>query len=142
MSRLRMLLVEDDEDHVFLIRRALRDLDDIEVDLDVIGDGEDAIRQLSFQQDLHAEAQPQLVVLDLRIPKVNGLEVLRWIRSSAGLATVPVAVLTSSEHDDDSLRCRELGANDYVCKPLDGAQLRAEVQALARRWSGRVTSSN
>jgi DNA-binding response OmpR family regulator len=137
-----MLLVEDDEDHVFLIRRALRDLDDIEVDLDVISDGEDAVRHLSFQQDLHEEAQPQLVVLDLRIPKVSGVEVLRWIRASDGLGRVPVVVLTSSEHDDDSRVCWELGANDYICKPLDGARLRAEVQAMARRWTEKQVSEN
>lgn len=142
MNRLRMLLVEDDEDHVFLIRRALRDLDDLEVDVDVIGDGEDAVRQLSFKQDLHHEAQPQLVVLDLRIPKVSGLDVLRWIRASDGLSQVPVVVLTSSEHEDDSRACWELGANDYICKPLDGALLRAEVQAMARRWTAPEVSDN
>ena len=134
MKPLRMLLVEDDEDHVFLLRRALRDLPDLDIDLAVCHDGESALRYLEFRQYLGAAEQPHLVVLDLRIPRVSGFDVLRWIRYNPVFAALPVVVLTSSERREDADSARGLGANEVMSKPLAGLQLRTDVQAMAQRW--------
>ena len=134
MTTLRMLLVEDDEDHVFLLRRALSDLPDVEVDVAVERDGEGALRYLEFRQYLGEEERPHLVVLDLRIPRISGFDVLRWIRFNPVFATLPVVVLTSSERREDADTARGLGANEVMSKPLAGLQLRTDVQAMAKRW--------
>ncbi|MPY95198.1 MAG: response regulator [Acidimicrobiia bacterium] len=141
MGDLRVLLLEDDEDHVFLIRRALRDLDGLEVTVDVAANGDDALRYLASAQKGAADGRPQLALLDLKVPKISGLDVLEHIRSSPMFAALPAVMLTSSERMEDRERAQELGASGYLCKPLDGAQLRADVQATARWWADRVGSS-
>jgi two-component system, response regulator len=134
MRSLHVLLVEDDEDHVFLVRRALRDLEDAAVTVDVAGNGERALEELGRAR-FDPRALPQLVLLDLKLPRLDGLEVLRRIRADASLQALPVVVLTSSEHQDDRERALRLGATWYVCKPIDGARFRAEVQQVGARWA-------
>jgi two-component system response regulator len=134
VTTLRVLLVEDDEDHVFLLRRALSDLPDVEVELATERDGEGALRYLEFRQYLSDDERPHLVVLDLRIPRVSGFDVLRWIRFNPVFASLPVVVLTSSERREDADTARGLGANEVMSKPLAGLQLRHDVQAMAKRW--------
>ena len=134
MSDLRVLLVEDDEDHLFLIRRALRDLDGATVVVEQAANGEQAIRHLERTR-FDDQAVPQLVLLDLKIPRLDGFEVLRRIRADTLLRTLPVVVLTSSEQDEDREQALRLGATWYVCKPTDGARFRAEVQHVATLWA-------
>jgi two-component system, response regulator len=134
MRSLHVLLVEDDEDHVFLVRRALRDLEDAAVTVDVAGNGEQALEELGRAR-FDPGALPQLVLLDLKLPRLDGLEVLRRIRADASLQALPVVVLTSSEHQDDRERALRLDATWYVCKPIDGARFRAEVQQVGARWA-------
>jgi two-component system, response regulator len=80
MRQLRVLLVEDDEDHVFLVRRALRDLEQVAVSVEVAGNGEQALEELGRAR-FDPGSLPHLILLDLRIPRVDGLEVLRRIRA-------------------------------------------------------------
>ena len=134
----RVLLVEDDEDHVFLIRRALRDLDDVQVVLDVAANGDDALHYLASRQQAPAAERPQLALLDLKVPRISGLDVLEHIRSSPVYSSLPTVLLTSSERAEDRDRAKQLGASGYLCKPLDGAQLRTDVQATARWWAERA----
>ena len=134
MRSLHVLLVEDDEDHVFLVRRALRDLEGASVTIDVAGNGEQALEELGRAR-FDRRALPQLVLLDLKLPRLDGLEVLRRIRADAALEALPVVVLTSSERQDDRERALRLGATWYVCKPIDGARFRAEVQQVGARWA-------
>jgi two-component system, response regulator len=131
---LRVLLVEDDEDHVFLVRRALRDLEQVAVTVAVAGNGEQALEELGRAR-FDPRSLPHLVLLDLRIPRVDGLEVLRRIRADTGLQGLPVVVLTSSERDDDREGALRLGATWFVCKPIEGSRFRAEVQQLGDRWA-------
>jgi two-component system, response regulator len=131
---LRVLLVEDDEDHVFLVRRALRDLGDAAVTVAVAGTGEQALEELGRAR-FDSRVLPQLVLLDLKIPRVDGLEVLRRIRGDAALYALPVVVLTSSEREDDREEALRAGATWYVCKPIEGARFRAEVQQVGDRWA-------
>jgi two-component system, response regulator len=131
---LRVLLVEDDDDHVFLVRRALDGLAGARVVLEVAADGEQALQRLTRAR--HAPGgPPQLVLLDLKMPRMDGLEVLRRIRADEAAAGLPVVVLTSSERQEDREEALRLGATWFVCKPLDGHRFRAEIQQLADRWA-------
>jgi CheY-like chemotaxis protein len=136
MTGLRVLLVEDDPDHGFLIRRALRDLDDVTVTVDVAHTGEEALELLGRGR-FDRGALPHLVLLDLKVPRLDGLEVLRRVRADGdgAMRSLPVVVLTSSEREDDREQALRLGATWYVCKPIDGARFRAEVQQVAARWA-------
>jgi CheY-like chemotaxis protein len=135
-ATLRILLIEDDEDHVFLIRRALRDLDGVKVVVDVAMTGEQALEALG--RDRATGNLPGLVLLDLRMPGMDGFEVLRRIRGQDGLRALPVVALTSSEREDDREQALRLGVTWYVCKPVDGARFRTEVQQVVSLWaSGR-----
>jgi CheY-like chemotaxis protein len=131
---LQVLLIEDDEDHVFLVKRALRDLEDATVTVEVAGDGEQAMERLTRAR-FDPGRQPQLVLLDLKMPKVDGLEVLRRIRAEEAAYGLPVVVLTSSEREDDREQAMRLGATWFVCKPIDGARFRSEIQQLGDRWA-------
>ena len=134
MKTLRVLLVEDDEDHVFLIRRALADLAGAEVAVEVAGDGEQAVERLARSR-FSPGGPPQLVMLDLKMPRMDGLEVLRRIRADEAAARLPVVVLTSSERQDDREEALRLGATWFICKPTDGHRFRSEIQQLADRWA-------
>jgi two-component system, response regulator len=135
---LRVLLVEDDEDHVFLIRRALADLAGVAVAVEVAADGEQALERLGRAR-FEAGGLPQLVLLDLKMPRMGGLEVLGHLRADEITRDLPVVVLTSSEHREDREEALRLGATWFVCKPTDGRRLRSEIQQLADHWA-RVTS--
>jgi len=137
MKDLRVLLVEDDEDHVFLVRRALGDLEQVAVTVEVASNGEQALEELGRAR-FDPGSLPHLILLDLRIPRVDGLEVLRRLRTDTGLQALPVVVLTSSERDDDREGALRLGATWFVCKPIEGARFRAEVQQLGDRWARTV----
>ena len=134
MRTLRVLLVEDDPDHVFLVRRALADVPGTEVTVEVVGDGEQAAERLARSR-FGPGGRPQLVLLDLRMPRMDGLEVLRRIRADEATAELPVVVLTSSERPEDREAAVAAGASWFVCKPIDGRRFRAEVQQLADRWA-------
>ncbi len=138
MRTLRVLLVEDDEDHVFLIRRALADLAGVAVAVEVAADGEQALERLARAR-FEAGGLPQLVLLDLKMPRMGGLEVLGHLRADDSTRDLPVVVLTSSEHREDREEALRLGATWFVCKPTDGRRLRSEVQQLADHWA-RVTA--
>ena len=129
-----MLLVEDDEDHVFLVRRALADLPGAKVTVEVAGDGEQAVDRLARAR-FTPGGPPQLVLLDLKMPRMDGLAVLRGIRADQTAAGLPVVVLTSSERQEDREEALRLGATWFVCKPTDGRRFRSEIQQLADRWA-------
>ena len=134
MRTLRVLLVEDDEDHVFLIRRALADLAGVAVAVEVAVDGEQALERLARAR-FEAGGLPQLVLLDLKMPRMGGLEVLGHLRADETTRDLPVVVLTSSEHREDREEALRLGATWFVCKPTDGRRLRSEIQQLADHWA-------
>lgn len=109
---MRVLLVEDDLDHAELVRRVL-DAQPQPVELEVVADGESALSRLDGAE------RPDLVLLDLRLPRASGLRVLEELKSRPGLAGVPCVVLTTSDAESDRVRARELRADDYLVKPGD-----------------------
>jgi two-component system response regulator len=129
-----VLLVEDDPDHVFLVRRALADLAGATVAVEVAGDGEQAVERLARAR-FAPGGPPQLVLLDLKMPRMGGLEVLRRLRADEAVRDLPVVVLTSSERQEDREEALRQGATWFVCKPTDGRRFRSELQQLADRWA-------
>jgi CheY-like chemotaxis protein len=115
-----ILVVEDDPLDAKLIRRALRKAEIINPVLHV-ADGEAAVGYLAGKSPYEDRRQyplPDLVLLDLKLPRKNGFELLQWLRTQPGLRRVPVVVLTSSSETADVNRAYDLGANSYLVKPV------------------------
>jgi len=131
-----ILLAEDDPDDVLLTNIALRKAR-LANPLQVVRDGEEAIAYLSGEGkygDRHRFPLPILLLLDLNMPKLNGFQVLEWLRKDPELSRLPVAVMTSSDHDPYVTRAFELGADSYLMKPPDAEALLALVQRLHAYW--------
>lgn len=130
----RILIADDDADHAFFTVRAFREAHGSDVEISTVVDGEEALEFLQ-QRGKHAGAQrPHLVVLDLKMPKVDGLQVLDAIKNDERLRTIPTVVLSSSDRPQDVKASYELHANSYVTKPANLNGLREGVQDLARYW--------
>ena len=132
----RILLVEDEENDRELTIHSLASAGLVNV-VDAVRDGEEALSYLR-RLNVHANRghdQPLLVMLDLKMPKVDGIEVLRQMRNDPELRLIPVVVLTSSKEDSDLRRCYELGVNAYVVKPVDFNQFVSAVKQLGLFWA-------
>jgi two-component system response regulator len=115
---IEVLLVEDDPGDVLMTREAFQDYK-VGNQLHVVNDGTEAMAFLRREGE-HAQApRPDLVLLDLNLPRMDGREVLQAIKSDPDLASIPVVVLTTSEAEEDVLRSYSLHANAYVTKPVD-----------------------
>ena len=134
---LEILLVEDSPADVRLTIEALRDAK-VANHLNVVNNGEDALAFLR-QQGVYPEApRPQLVVLDLNLPRMDGKEVLAEIKDDPDLRRIPVAVLTTSSTEADVVRSYELGANCYLTKPVGLDQFITVVTSIESFWLGLV----
>ncbi len=131
----KMLLVEDDPNDVELILSALRE-NHIANEVDVVRDGEEALDYLFRRGSYESRevGEPAVVLLDLKLPKVSGMEVLETIKDDPKLRTLPVVVLTSSREEQDVLSGYELGTNAYVVKPVDFTQFGEAVKRLGLFW--------
>ena len=131
-----ILLVEDNPDDEALTLRALKK-NNIRNEVVVARDGIEALDYL-FAAGLHAgrdmTEMPQVILLDLKLPKVDGLEVLRRIRSDPRTRFLPVVVLTSSKEEKDLTESYSLGANSYIRKPVDFDQFTEAVRQLGLYW--------
>ena len=131
----RVLLVEDNEADVRLTREALRDAGD-DIRLSSVTDGELALSYLR-QEDGYEEApRPDLMLLDLNLPRKNGLEVLEEMRADAELACIPVIMLTTSSAEHDIVACYSRGANCFVVKPLELDEFMDLIGAIRTFWLG------
>jgi two-component system response regulator len=131
-----ILLVEDNDDDVELTLRALR-RNRVANRVDVVRDGAEALEYL-FATGGYAGRDvrdtPNLVLLDLKLPKVGGLEVLERLRADPRTRRLPVVILTSSNVESDLARSYDLGANSYIRKPVDFAQFMEAVNQLGLYW--------
>ena len=131
-----ILLVEDSEDDVFFMKRAFKNTG-ISNPVQVVTDGQAALDYLSGQSafaDRYQFPLPSLVLLDLRLPLVPGMDVLKWIRSESQLTGLPVIVLTSSKHETDVTNAYALGASAFLVKPSDSKELVSMVKAIGEFW--------
>ena len=131
-----ILLVEDDPNDVFLIQRAFSKAN-LANPIQVMKDGEAAVQYLSGQEpyaDRDRYPLPILMLLDLKLPRRSGLEVLEWLKQQPKLKRLPVVVLTSSREHIDLNRPYDLGANSYLVKPVAFDSLLNMVQTLNQYW--------
>jgi DNA-binding response OmpR family regulator len=126
-----MLIVEDDPDDLALLRRAFSKAA-VDARYDVATDGDAAIAAL--EQAAAAGERPRVVLLDLKLPRRSGFEVLEWIRAHLELRRTPVVILTSSDTNRDLTRAYDLGANSYLVKPVLPSALTAMVANIDAYW--------
>jgi CheY-like chemotaxis protein len=127
-----ILLVEDNPDDEALTLRALRN-NNILNEVTVAHDGQEALDYF-FGASTSGNHTPAVVLLDLKLPKVDGLEVLKRIRADERTRTQPIVILTSSKEEQDMLAGYRLGANSYIRKPVDFSQFMEAVRQLGLYW--------
>lgn len=132
---IHILLVEDNDDHAELVLRSLGE-HNVANQITRVTDGAEALDFLFRRGDYseRSPVDPDLVLLDLRLPKVDGLEVLRQLRASDKLGQVPIVVLTTSEAEQDLVNAYELKANAYVVKPVDFPKFVELMRDLGLFW--------
>jgi CheY-like chemotaxis protein len=133
-----ILLIEDNEDHAELVIRSLRDLP-VKNTIHHVPDGEQALDYL-FRRNAFIDSvqnpRPDLVLLDLRLPRVDGLEVLRIVKTTPLLLRIPVVVLTSSDAGNDIAQAYDYHANSYIVKSMDFRTFTRIMTDLGSYWLG------
>ncbi|HMO22076.1 MAG TPA: response regulator, partial [Candidatus Melainabacteria bacterium] len=129
---IKVLLVEDSQADARLIKEVFRD-EKIMVDLDIARDGEEAMEYLLSEGN-----NPDLVILDLNLPRKDGREVLAEIKENKSLRTIPVVILTTSQSEEDIIKSYKLNANCYVTKPIDLDQFIKIIKSLDEFWFSAV----
>ena len=124
MSKYRVLIVEDEHDIAGLIKRTLERTGEAEAD--IVGSGDAALKAV-------ANRSPDLIILDLNLPVLSGVEVCRILRARSDAKHLPIIILTARSGEDDRVSGLELGADDYVTKPFSLRELTARVRAVLRR---------
>lgn len=137
MKQVRVLVAEDNEDHRFLTMRALRDVKGVRIDVEGVRDGEEVLAYVQQQGAYKGKPLPHVIFLDLRMPRLSGLEVLERLKGDPALACIPVVVLTSSDRAEDVDAAYRLGTNSYVTKPSLGTDLQAGLRKVADYWTAR-----
>jgi two-component system response regulator len=129
MNMSKIILVEDNPDDERLTLRALRKAN-VANEILIARNGEEALAIV-----LNADPLPSVILLDLKLPKISGLEVLRQIRANKRTRFLPIVVLTSSSEDRDIIESYNLGANSYVCKPVEFDRFTEAVSQLGLYWA-------
>ena len=136
MSRKKILLVEDNTDDVLLTLRALQQANILN-EVIIARDGQEAVEYLTGEgqyEGRDTSNSPVVVLLDLKMPRMGGLEFLRRIRSIKSLKLLPVVILTSSKEEQDICESYNLGANSYIQKPVDFDQFVQAIRTLGLYW--------
>jgi CheY-like chemotaxis protein len=136
MTLRRILLAEDNSKDIELALEALEE-NNLANDVVVVRDGAEALDYLYRRGEFSArpEGNPAVVLLDLKMPKVDGMEVLRQIKTDEQLKVVPIVMLTSSREEQDLVKSYQLGANAYVVKPIDFHQVIDAIRQLGLFWA-------
>lgn len=133
MTEVEILLVEDNPGDVRLTQEALRGAK-FPNQVNAVPDGVTALDYLFQREDYSTSKRPDLVLLDLNLPKVSGHEVLKTIKRDTDLANIPVVILSSSKADRDVMRSFNLNANGYIAKPLDFDGFKDMVGEIEKLW--------
>ena len=136
MKERRILLVEDRQDDIDLTLRSLKD-NKITNKIDVVRDGAEALDYIfvtGVYSDRNIEDLPSVILLDIKLPKVDGMEVLRRIREDKRTKMLPVVILTSSKEESDLIDGYKLGCNSYVRKPIEFEEFSKAIRELGLYW--------
>ncbi len=137
-TNIEILFVEDSEDDAMLTMRALKK-SGLDNKLHHVKDGAEAL-DFMYCRGIYAfrnfQEHPRLILLDLKMPKVSGMEVLEKIKSDVNIKHIPVVILTSSQEDSDIKKCYNLGANSYIVKPVDSDKFFQSIKELGMYWMG------
>mgnify|MGYP001018350564 CR=1 FL=1 len=128
-----ILLVEDDQADIELTKEALKD-SKMSINLHSVRDGVDALAFLRRQEPYQNAVRPDLILLDINMPRKNGRETLQEIKDDENLRTIPVVVLTSSNAEEDITKSYEIGANCYITKPVGFEQFVQVVKTIEQFW--------
>ena len=134
MTNHTILLVEDNPDHALLALEALEAVHGATVDVRVASDGQQALDFLFRAEGFEDAATPNLILLDIQLPLVDGFEVLARVKADDRLRVIPTVMLTTSENERDILRSYGLGSNSYVTKPVDAEALFERIGQLPSYW--------
>jgi two-component system, response regulator len=135
-GEVEILLVEDDPKDARLTLHALQK-ENLTNRIEVVSDGEQALDFVFCRGGFSARSPahpPRLILLDLKLPKVDGMEVLRQVKSNPGTQAIPVVILTSSKEERDLVETYKLGVNSYIQKPVDFDQFRQTIKAVGLYW--------
>jgi chemotaxis family two-component system response regulator Rcp1 len=135
--RIRVLLVEDSRADARLVVEVFKE-EQINVDVDIVRDGEEAMAYLHREREYEHVPAPDLIILDLNMPKKDGREVLAEIKSDSALNTIPVVILTTSQSEEDIQKCYKLHASCFVTKPLELEKFMAIIRSLDGFWFNAV----
>jgi CheY-like chemotaxis protein len=138
MRLVKILLVEDNPDDILIIQKALKESDIINQML-VVRDGQEALDFLEHRgqyQNQSGSLRPGLILLDINLPKVNGLEVLKEIKQNPDLRYIPTVMLTSSRRDEDIVKSYDFGCNSFIQKPLEFERFKDIVKQIGMYWGG------
>jgi CheY-like chemotaxis protein len=133
LRAITVLMVEDDPDDVYLTQEALRN-SRLSVNLQVVDDGVEAMRYLRREHGHEESARPDLILLDLNLPRMDGREVLTEIKEDPALTDIPVVILTTSKAEEDIAMSYRQHANCYISKPVDIEQFRLVVASIENFW--------
>jgi CheY-like chemotaxis protein len=131
-----VLLVEDDLNDIFLVKRAFK-IAKMENPLQVVTDGQEAIQYLRGEgkySDRTAHPLPKLIVMDIKMPRKTGFEVLEWVKRDGPLRRIPVIIVSSSDNPADVNRAYEHGANAYMIKPVDFREVEHLFSSITHYW--------
>lgn len=128
-----ILLVEDNPGDARLVREAFKTVD-LEISLHTVSDGKEALHFLHDHQQADSSSYPDLLLLDLNLPRMDGFAILEEIKTNSDLPSLPVLILTSSKDEEDVTRSYELSANAYLTKPTDPEEFSALGQAVKEFW--------
>jgi two-component system response regulator len=137
-TNIEILFVEDSEDDAMLTMRAFKK-SGLDNKLHHVKDGAEALDFMYCRggyASRNFQEHPRLILLDLKMPKVSGMEVLEKIKSDPNIKSIPVVILTSSQEDPDIKKCYNLGANSYIVKPVDSDKFFQSIKELGMYWMG------
>ena len=140
-KRKRLLLVEDNPGDIRLTLEAIKECK-IEIEMDVISDGDKVMSFLFKEGEFHNAERPDIIMLDLNLPKRNGIEILKEIKASPKLKRIPVIAVTTSEADHDIYKAYDTHANAYILKPVDFDDFTRVIQQMDAFWFRTVKLSN
>jgi two-component system, chemotaxis family, response regulator Rcp1 len=132
-EKIKVLVVEDNPDDITIIKRAMRK-SEVKCELSFAYDGEEALNFLYRKGEYEDAPKPDLVLLDLNLPKIGGLEVLDKIKQDDKLRRIPVIVLTISEREEDMIRAYDSGAASFMTKPVDSKDFERLIQTVQDYW--------